>query len=559
MKQILLSACAATLWACATVQPPEDEPIAEPDVPGATKAEPVVPITAAVAPKPVADPPPVTSPFHVIGKGDVSFGLHRSIDGALMVSAGPLVMRVDEAGEVLYDLSMLRGIEPIRKASVLEGGYYDGVMGWQPVGLGGRWPDALFMSLDFSSGFRGEGGQPVTYRHTPEGWTKVATRTAHYEHHVLEVHPWIEGSLLARRGYVPWYPGQEKWQGEDGPTRRQWEAAEAAIAKAKKLAVVRGAPKAPDVGPSLDAFASLATGEVFAATGGGSPSMLLLAADGKRTNVALPGSSPNVVGVVAEGRERAWVFGGATVGDTDKPYLVKVERGQAVADTVPTCKASALTSLSVLSDGTMWAVCGGPDESVDEDQDVWTRPADGPWERVTLPEGVDSATALVARAPDDVWVAAYQAKGWVLLHTRARSKVLEVATLEVLGRKVHEWNDLLPIDQHCGTGYVPLLVPPADATAVKTKLDADLRAFSKRTSVRLVRTMLREAPALGLQLTFESEATAADTKAVRKIAARHLGESAVGPARCWEATVADDGVLGAWDRPDPKMAPKAAP
>lgn len=549
MMRRRLCVCVVGASACATIAAPDEDVAADraPVAAPTTDAPTNVPVVADT-PAPQM-PAAVTSPLHIIARAGARLGLHPLVDGSLMVSAGPLVMRVDEAGEVLYDPSMLRGIAPIRQATSVDSGSYDGVMSWGPVGLGGRWPDAVFLSLDFTSGFRGEGDQPITYRHTPEGWTKVAVRTAHYEHHLLEMHPWKDGSVLARRGYVPWFPGQEKWDGEEGPTQRQWTAAENAIAKAKKLVVVRGTPRAPDVGPSLSAFASRATGEIFAATGGTSPSMLMIGADGARRQIDLPGDAPQILGVVTDASDRAWVFGSVSSGDTSKPYLVRVTPDKADSNAVPPCKSTALTSLSVTSDGALWTTCGGPHEAIDDDQELWTRAADGAWQRVTLPDGTDAPTAVLARAPDDVWVVASGSKGSVLLHSRPRSRIVEVTDVERLGRKLHEWNDLVPLGRHCGTGYVPLHVPPGDAAPVKAKLDADLRAFAPRASVRLVRTTLREAEALGLQLGFDADNTLADTKAVRKLAARLLGEAAVADARCWEASVADDGVLGAWERP----------
>jgi hypothetical protein len=541
-----------TLSACAGVRAPEEE---TPNEPAAT-AEPAA---AAPTSTPVAGPTTApategpTSPLHVIARSDVGLALHRLVDDGLVVAAGPLVMRVDAAGEVVYDPSMLRGIVPIRDASIRddEGSFY-GVEAWSPIGLGGRWPDALYLSLDFTSGFRGEGGQPITYRHTPEGWKRLEVGGTLHEHHLLELRPWKDGSVLARRGHVMKFPGQEKWDGEDGPTRQQLATAERAIEKSKKLVVVRGAPKAPDVGPSLSGFDARPSGEVFAVIGTSKQSMLRIAADGTRTEIDLPSQAAEVRGVVAEGSDRVWAFGmgESTANDDDRrPWFVVVEGGTAADGGAPPCAKPAIMSLSITHDGTQWVTCGSPYEFEASEASLWTRAPGEAWSQVSLPHGVVSAEQVIARAPDDVWVTGKAADGHVLMHTRPRTSVLEVPGLARIGRMVHEWNDLVPIGKYCVHGYVPLTIDPSEAASVKAKLDADLVGFSTRVTVGLVRTSIRGQQALGLQLGGDSESTVADAAALRKIAVRRLGDSAVGAPRCWEADVADDGILGSWQRP----------
>lgn len=511
---------------------------------------PAVATTTTTAPPPTPASAPI-SPLSVIARGGAAFRLHPLVDGDLLVSTGPLVMRVDASGEVLYDPTMLRGIAPIRDVAIAGDGSFDGVIQWAPIGLGGRWPDALFLSLDFSSGFRGEGGQPITYRHTPNGWTKLKTRGRNFEHHLVALHPWKDGSILAHRGYVPWFPGQERWEGEDGPTARQAQAAEAAILAAKKLVVVRGEPQAPDVGASLDAFASLATGEIVAVTGGPSPAAILIASAGTRTTLDLPGDPMEIEGVVMDAPDRAWVFGTQTSeGGNNRPYLARIEEGRIRAGEAPPCKSAGLRSFVALPDGTLWTTCADPPylESAYNDHELWTRPAGGAWTAVPLPEGVDEPTEVAARAVDDVWVAASTKDQRVLLHSRPRARVLELPGLEGIGRALHEYNDLLPLTRHCVTGYIPLTAPPGDANAIRERLAADLGAFSRRAAIGLVRTTIRGAEQLGLRVGADSDDVAADTKALHALVRKRLGDDAVSPPRCWEPTVEEDGTVGEWKR-----------
>ena len=505
--------------------------------------------TVADAPAPAAPDP--SSTFSVVARGGAPFHLHPLVDGALLVSTGPLVIRVDASGEIVYDPAMLRGITPIRQTPEVSDGDYVGVADWSPVSLGGRWPDALFLSLDFISGFRGEGGRPITYRHTPNGWTLLKTRGTNFEHHVVALRPWIDDSILAHRGYVSWYPGQERWEAEDGPTERQSAAAQKAIAAAKKLVVVRGQPKAPDVGPSLEAFASLPTGEIVAVTGGSSQSVIFIDPGGKRTTLALPGDPSEIEGVVIDAPDRAWVFGVRMQEDGGgyRPYLARIEQGRTRAVQAPPCKSAGLRTFVALHDGTLWTTCADPPEvgAAYNDHELWTRPAGGAWTAVRLPEGITVPTEVYARADDDVWVTAAMKDRSVLLHTRPRARVLEVPGLAGIGRLLDEYNGLLPLTDDCSPGYLPLAAAPGDASTIRDQLEADLVAFSKRAPVRLVRTTIRGAEQLGLRV--ESGDTAVDTRALHVLVRKRLGETAVAPPQCWEPTVEADGTVAEWEQP----------
>ncbi len=530
-----------------TATSPGSEPPKEADA--SPEAGASAPVTSGPAQTKEATPPV----FHVIAKTEADFRLHRLVDGGIVVSTGPFVMRVDDQGELIVDFSLLRGIAPVRRAPMSDASSYKGVEDWSPIAVGGRWPDAVFMSLEAVRGSRGQGGQSVTYRLTPKGWVAVNTRGSKYEHHFTAFSPWSNGAILARRGYEHWYPGQDQWEEGEGPTAAQETAATVAIAKAKKLVVVRGAAKAPEIGTSLSAFASLPSGEIVAATGGSKPRAVLVAADGVKQTIELPGTHPHIEGVAIEGPRHAWIYGGSYRRDpsdeSDRdPYLVRIAEGRAETADAPPCKNAPLRTLSLLPDGAKWATCADPHDAggAYHEHELWTQPAQGPWRRVELPDGVNTPAEVIARGSEDIWVTASAKRGEVLLHTRSRASVPELPDIGGLGRKIHEWEGLLPLDNICFPGFVPLTVPVGEADAVREKLAASLTAFSKQAAVQLVRTKIRETEQLGLQLSGVRDWVADPTKAVHKLAIASLGAEAVAPPRCWEADVAEGDIIATW-------------
>jgi hypothetical protein len=519
--------------------------------PAETKTEPET--KAAPSKDPGAAPTPAPAPadgLHVIARSEAGFQLHPLIDGTLLVSAGPLVMRVDERGELVHDLSMLRGLESIRPWVGSEDDGFEGVAAWGPVALGGRWPDAVYLSLDVESGFRSEGGIPVVYRHTDDGWAKLATRGTHYDHYPAELHPWIEGSILARRVYQPYFKGQERWEGDEGgPTERQLEVAKKAIEDAKKLVVIRGVPQAPDVAATVVAFDSRATGEIFAVTGDTPPTLVRLDAAGARQTVALPGTDPEVRGVVADGTDRAWIFGATRTDDKEQPWLVRVEGEHATTADVPSCSAKGLASFVVLEDGAQWATCGEPPDipHTYDEHELWQRPAGGTWARPGLPPDVDTPRRVVARGADDVWVVASDKDGDVLLHSRPRETLLGLPSLAVIGRQMLEWNDPLPVTKTCSFPFVPLRSPPADAETVKAALDGPLRKLEITAfGIALVSTTIRGQALLGLQINMPDKAPRVAQR-VATAATAALGKEMVDEPRCWFAKESEDGPLARWD------------
>jgi len=549
MKRTILPCLAVTLGGCATS--PEPEPTATSQALAAP-----VQLVAAPEPKPSTDAPPaepVRSPaLHVIARAGTDMLLHPLVDGTLLASAGPLVLRVDERGELLHDPAMLRGIESIRPfVSAFAEDDFEMVAAWRPVSLGGRWPDAVYLSLDVVSGFRGEGGVPVVYRWTPNGWAKLSTRGKHYEHYPAELHPWKDDSILARRVYMPWYPGQDEWEGDEGgPTEQQVEVAKQAIARAKKLVVIRGEPQAPELAATVAAFDSRATGEVFAVTGDASPSLVWLDAAGTRRTVPLPGTDVQVHGVRADSPDHVWVFGAVPANDGFAPWLVRVEGDRATLVEPPACTGLGLGSFAALPDGAQWATCSEPIEWMYErdESELWHRPAGGAWAPVSMPPGVESPRQVVARGPDDVWVAA-DAKdgGGVILHSRPRAGVLELPSLGKLNRQLLEHDDPRPVTKSCSYPYVPLRSPPAEAERVKAALDEPLRRLELASfSIVLVHTTLRGQPQLGLQLQDRQ-----DVKKVVALARAALGKEMVDTPRCWFAEESETGGIARWDRKDP--------
>lgn len=546
MKHTITRCLAMVLGGCTSL--PTEESTAAPPMPGDSE----VPVAAAPTPsEPVPTGEPVPSEgLHVIARAGASLQLHPLVDGTLLVSAGPQVLRVDARGELVNDPAMLRGIESIRPWVSMEDDAFEGVEAWGPVALGGRWPDAVYMSLDVASGFRSEGGEPVVYRHTPNGWTKLDTRSKHYSHYPAELHPWIEGSILARRIYQPWYPGQDEWQGEDGgPTRQQAAAAERAIRAAKPLVVIRGTPKAPTVADTVLAFDSRSTGEIFAVTRLDPATLVRLDAAGASHTVALPGPPYGVHAVVSDGPDSAWVFGSmqATDQGTEKPWLVRVEGERATLAPVPACTIKGLASFVATDDGTQWATCGESPENpyVYDEHELWRRPAEGTWERQRLPAEHDTPRRVVVHG-GEVWVVASGKGGDALLSSRPRSTVLELPGLPAIGRQVIEWNDPLPVTDTCLYPYVPLRSPPAEAATVKAALDQRLRSLEHSAmSIMLVQTTIRGQAQLGLQLNMPEDHR--DAKKVAAAARAALGNGMVDEPRCWAAKESEDGGLATWE------------
>lgn len=472
--------------------------------------------------------------------------LHPLVDGSLLASVGPLVLRVDERGELVHDPKMLRGIKSIRGVSA-EDDEFEGVAKWWPISLGGRWPDAVYLSLDVASGFRGEGGEPEVLRWDGQAWVKIETRSRNTHWYPAEVHPWIEGSLLARRAYVPWYGEEDPWEDGDGPSAATVAAADRVITKAKKIVVIRGKPKAPAVPATVTAFDSLETGELFVVTGEDPPSMVRIDAAGASHTVALPGTDVHVHGVVADGTDRAWVFGMMQGPKEDGPWLVRVEGDRATATDAPACTQIGLASVVVLESGAMWATCADPlaePEPYGADAaTLWYRAPNGAWTPSTLPPGISGPRRVVARNDGDVWVAAEHSGGGVILHSRPRASVLELPDLPELGRQAVEWNDPLPIDG-CPYPYIPLRSPPADAATVKAALDGPLTALTLEVPVVLARTTVRGTLELGLQLMGSDGRR--DVQQVAAAASKALGKEALDPPRCWYARDIEAGEIGMW-------------
>jgi len=65
---------------------------------------------------------------------------------------------------------------------------------------------------------------------------------------------------------------------------------------------------------------------------------------------------------------------------------------------------------------------------------LWRREGAGAWEQVALPDGL-AARLVVARGPDDVWVAAYGEQGGTVLHTRPHDRVIALGDLRSIVHK----------------------------------------------------------------------------------------------------------------------------
>lgn len=547
MKPTIAVAVAVAVTGCNSLptETTTGAPLTAPEVP--SEAGPT-PIEGEPAAGPVEDEP--AEGLHVIARAGTRFQLHPLVDGTLLVSVGPWVMRLDEQGELVPDPTMLRGIASIRPWIGPGDDAFTGIEAWGPVALGGRWPDAVYLSLDLVSGFRSEGGRPAVYRYSPSGWVPLDARAKHYSYYPVDLHAWIDGSILAQRAYQPRYPGEDRWQGDDdGPTASQSAAVERAIRAAKKLVVIRGTPKAPELDTPVLRFDSRPSGEIFVITSVAPPTLLRLDADGARHTLALPGARAVVQGVVADGPAQAWVYGATEAADAARevPWLVRVDGEQATAMVGPACAIHGLASFVALEDGTQWATCGEPPEEphVYDEHELWRRSAGGAWERQRLPPAVDTPRQVVVHG-GDAWVAATGPGGDVLLRSRVAGTVLELPGLEAIGRQMLEWNDPIPVTKTCSYPYVPLRSSPADAAAVKAALDEPLRTLEHTAlSITLVQTTIRGQVQLGLQLNMPDDHR--DGEKVAKVARAALGPKAVDAPRCWSTKEWEEGGLAVWE------------
>ncbi len=379
-----------------------------------------------VANQPVANKPEPGPTFHAVVTSEEWLGLHPLLSGELMISAGPKLLRVDAAGEIHADRALLAGIElpwpMLNKGDgpEMQVEAINDKSGWWTLQVGGTWPGATFLTLELP-GDHEETTQ--VYRWAGDRWSRVKIRSGTYSAYPRQIQAWKDQSLLAWREFFSPTLDTEDECSNCPPAvfeSAKYKAAERDVARAKQLAVVAGPAKGPALaGQNITAFAALTSGEVFVALEGGS--LLVLAATGEQTTVAATGATAGTLGgLVARAPNDVVGFGSGAAG----PLLVRHDGHGLTTLTPPAC-AMGLASLSIVG-ATWWATCASPaprsyaamsfEESAGS---LWRKQGGAGWEQVKLAEGLQ-ARLVVARAEDDVWVAARGEDGkGTVLHSRA--------------------------------------------------------------------------------------------------------------------------------------------
>lgn len=452
----------------AAAAPVDPAPVVQPPAPvtptPAVTATP--PATAAESAVPVAADAPRFTRVAVAADGDGVVALLRTTNDQLFAATGPVLARLGADGSYEQVPEWVRGVDDQGSLEALAVGYD----WWSAVAMGGTWPEGAYLVLSPESGGRGEDSPNELYRRANGSWVRVATRAKRFDWYPRAFGPWKDGSLLALRGFEPRY---SRYDDEGNAPASEVKAAAATIAKEKRLIVLRGAPKAPAWGNrDIRAFASLPTGEIYAAVADGETVTMLHHDDASGAEVTrtLPTKgtlSDYEIEVVATGDDRVWVFGSASVGDDAHGYVARFE-GRTWEEVETPCVGTARSG-SVDDAGNAYFVCD-VQRAPDQARPALLRVRGKAVEE--LPTGIVPGQ-VVARTPADIWVVSPPfEREMALAHTGT-----DVATPHTLatrvdaGRAVFEWADPHPMTPSCQGVWIPL-APGADRAAAEKSLEA---------------------------------------------------------------------------------------
>lgn len=472
LASLLASACASSDESA--VDPGASQPASDPAPPTpevvATPKPAVAPTQEKVAPPAPAFGPPIAADapkfdrVAVADKGDSFVSLLRTTDGQVFAAAGPVVAKLGADGSFEREPSWVRGIDDQRGS--LEGitsGYY----WWHAIAMGGTWPEGAFLVLSPESGGRGDDAWHETYRRTNGLWGLTATRSKLFDWHVQSFGPWKDGSLLALKAFSPRYSRFD--DAGDAPAA-EVKAAKRAIDREKRLIVLRGRPKAPPFGErDVRAFASLATGEIYAVMAEGEKVSLLHHDDvtSSERTFAPPGTaavSPYEIEIVATGDDRVWVFGSANEGDETRGYVATYD-GRAWREVATPCTQGAHSG-SIDDAGNAYFICSVQRDAKNTGAALLRAHGKAVEE---LPTGIEPGT-VVARTPADIWVLSEPfARDYALLHTgTVVPKVQSLPSQAEAGHAVYEWADARPFATPCGGVWLPLAEGADRDAAAKT-------------------------------------------------------------------------------------------
>lgn len=394
--------------------------------------------------KAAADAPQFSLVARQVGDDDQTPLTLLQTDGHAFAVAGPALLELAADGSLAYDPATMVGLG----GAVLDA-VEAGMIWWAGLALAGSWPDDVFFVLEERSGSRAGVSAPELYRRRGGPWTKIDTRRGKISWYPREFGRWKDGSLLALKGFYEHY--STEGEGDVEPPEREVKAIKAAIAREKKLIVLRGEPKAPAFGSrAIRTFASLPTGQIFAALEEGEPAVLhfdgaaervLPLPDAKRESVA-------VAGLRAAAPDRAWAFGG----DDDGGYLARFDGG-AWTEVENPC-AGQVVSLSLDAAGDAYFVCpvGGGGAA----RQVLLRARGDAIEE--LPTAAEPQEVL-ARGANDIWfVTTAGRQGAELWHTgTTRGEPFVVPGAYAAAQAIAEWEPALPAGDDCSYMWIPLV------------------------------------------------------------------------------------------------------
>lgn len=397
----------------------------------------------AIAAPPAATPVPAAAAklaFHPVVTSGEWLGLHPLLDGSLMISAGPRLLRIDPTGAIDDGPALLAGIElpfPDGREWGVEGliEMINESGGWTALQVGGTWPGATFLTLEV-----GRQRPDHVYRWAGDRWARTKPGRAPVLTHPLAIRAWKDHSLLAwRELYAPALDLDAQCSScpKEMYETPAYKRAEREMLATKQLVVLAGPAQGPPLaGHKISAFDALPGGEVFLALNGGGSLLVLPAAGGESVTLAPP-AGPGIVllhGLVARAADDVIGFGSRD----GKAYLQRYDGAQITAIEAPACEPG-LASLSI-ADATWWATCANTvPRSYDEinrqhgTSSLWRRDDAGAWQQVALADGI-AARVVVARGADDVWLSAYGERGGTLLHTRGHGPVRALGDLKQIVR-----------------------------------------------------------------------------------------------------------------------------
>ena len=453
-----------------------------------------------------------------------------AIEGGAFLGVGPALLRLHPDGTIEHERQWARGLDGgrIELDAVTAG------MNWfDTEALGGSWPEDTILAIRPQSGSRGIDDAPLVYRRSNAVWTQIATRERLYDWYPRAFGRWKSGSLLALKAFAPRYahPGDE----EDGPPAREVAASARAIAKQKRLVVLRGTPKAPAFGArSVQGFASFPDGEIVAAIANGDRVVMLhhdetgahdreLAPPGR----GLLATSP--IELRARAPDDVWVLGEAPWRNDDTPatpgdgaYLAHFD-GRAWSEIPTECDRDP-RGLAIDRAGSAYFLCNLRITS-DEQPTVLFRVRAGVLEELPLPV---VPTAVLPLAEDDIWLVHDPNGTAELLHTSATPRQQHIPTAIQAAHEVLEFAEPRALDKSCQTAWIPLAAD-TDRAKVTAALDQINSATEVGMAAELVDARVHGEVRLGVIVRLFGAAVLRETARVRA----RLGDAA-GPATCNE-------------------------